>query len=248
MSIRTGRHTLFPLLVGSFFALSLPFESCASPLSLGSGNLKIEVEPGSHWLHDYPLFLGLKKKNPPQIALWVETPGGRYIGALYVSGKSAKQSWLGSKDIRRPEALPVWSHHRGIADKDGLYMPTKDMPETDAISGATPEKGLTLAFTPALRQFIILVEVNHSVDFNDAYPKSAAKGSPSYTGGDDGSGQPSIVYAATVDFDSETIDFPFLLLGHGSQDGRDGNIAADNSTLTSALDIVKSIKMSQTGR
>lgn len=36
------------------------------------GSVEIVVERGDAWLHDFPLFLGIKRKNPPQIAVWIE--------------------------------------------------------------------------------------------------------------------------------------------------------------------------------
>ena len=58
----------------------------------GSGNIKISVEQGSGWLHDFPIFWFIKKKNAPQIAVWTEDLNGNYLSAIYVSEKLAKQS------------------------------------------------------------------------------------------------------------------------------------------------------------
>lgn len=69
-----------------------------------SNDLKISIEKGDEWLHDFPLFMGINKKNPPQIAT---------------------QSWQSSKGNRRKEALPHWCYQRGIQYEDGLYLPTK---------------------------------------------------------------------------------------------------------------------------
>ena len=35
-----------------------------------TGDVKVEVEKGDNWLHDYPLILGINKKSPPQVAVW----------------------------------------------------------------------------------------------------------------------------------------------------------------------------------
>ena len=40
------------------------------------GSVEIVVERGDAWLHDFPLFLGIKRKNPPQIAVWIEDAQG----------------------------------------------------------------------------------------------------------------------------------------------------------------------------
>ena len=31
------------------------------------GDVKVCIEQGEQWLHDFPLFLGINKKNPPQM-------------------------------------------------------------------------------------------------------------------------------------------------------------------------------------
>lgn len=57
------------------------------------GSVEIVVERGDAWLHDFPLFLGIKRKNPPQIAVWIEDAQGRYLSTVYASSKIATQSW-----------------------------------------------------------------------------------------------------------------------------------------------------------
>lgn len=46
---------------------------------------------------------------------------------------------------------------------------------------------------------MVKVEVNHSSDFNDSYPKNAPAGDAHYSGGKEGSGQPALIYRADVD-------------------------------------------------
>lgn len=206
-------------------------------------DLKISIEQGDTWLHDYPLFWGIKKKNPPQIAVWIEDMGGNYISTIYVSHKIATQSWQAAGENRRKEALPHWCHKRGIVYEDGLYVPTQNNPVADAISGATPQSGFNLKMTPSekLQKFIVKVEVNHSTDFNENWPKAAKEGSSNYSGGKDGSGQPAVVYAAIVDLTADQKVFTAELIGHSSPDGKDGEIVDDVSSLTSALSIIKSV-------
>lgn len=207
------------------------------------GNLKISIEQGDAWLHDFPLFLGINKKNPPQIAIWLEDVNGNYLSTIYASHKIATQSWQSSGGNRRKEALPHWCYSRGVQYPDGLYLPTKKQPLTDGVTGATPHGGFAIKVSPAkgFKQFVVKVEVNHSTDFNEHYPKSAKENEPNYSGGKEGSGQPAVVYAATVDLTSGKGEFETVLIGHSSPDGSDGNIDADVSSLTSAFNIVKSI-------
>ena len=186
-----------------------------------SNDLKISIEKGEEWLHNFPLFLGINIKNPPQIAIWTEDMEGNY----------------------RKEALPHWCYQRGIQYEDGLYLPSKKEPLTDGISGATPKGSFNVKMSPTgkLKKFIVKIEINHSTDFNDAYPKSAKEGDANYSGGKEGSGQPALVYAAEVDLTSGKKEFTAKLIGHSSPDGSNGDLTKDTSSLTTALHIVKSI-------
>lgn len=225
----------------------LPFVllgSCEKELVVyEQGDLKISVEQGEAWLHDFPVFMGIKKKNPPQLAIWIEDAGGNYISTVYATHKIATQSWQAAGGNRRKEALPHWCYSRGVRYADGLYLPTKREPLTDGISGATPQGGFDLKLRPGrdLERFVLKVEVNHSTDFNDAYPESAKAGETGYSGGKHGSGQPAVVYAAEVDLSSGGREFEAVLIGHSSPDGTSGGVDPDVSGLTSALRIVERI-------
>ena len=207
------------------------------------GDIKVSIEAGDAYLHDFPLFMGIKRKNAPQMAVWIEDMQGNYLSTIYVTDKIANQSWAFAGGNRRKEALPHWCYSRGVQAEDGLYLPTKSAPVTAAVSGATPHGSFNLKLIPQkeLKQFIVKIEVNHSTDFNEFYPKSAKEGEANYSGGKMGSGQPAVVYAAQVDLNSGEKAFEAKLIGHSSPDGSDGKITADTSTLTTALNIVKKI-------
>lgn len=209
-------------------------------------DLKIRVEAGSEWKHPFPIFLGIKQQNSPQIAIWVEDLSGNYISTIYASHKIAQQAWMANGSNRRKESLPHWCYKRGVRYDDGLYLPTKSKPLTDGISGATPTSSFDVKLTPTSRlsQFVVKAEFNHSTDFNDFYPKHAKEGDNSYSGGKEGSGQPAVVYSVLVNRASEQKIFKAELIGHSSPDGSDGNLYTDLSTLTSAVNIVKEITIS----
>jgi hypothetical protein len=199
--------------------------SCEKDLvTYGQGDVKVTIESGDAWLHDFPMFLGIKRKNPPQIAIWAEDASGNYLSTLYVTHRAATRSWIGGVD--RPEALPVWSHAHGAES-------------VDASSGATPQSGFDVKARPVgnLRQFTVKIEINHSTDWNDAWPKNATKSAANFSAE---SGQPALVYAA-VDLDSPQTAYTATLIGHSSPDGTDGEIRPDTSTITSALKIAKKI-------
>lgn len=218
--------------------------SCQNELiEYEQGNVKISIEQGEEWVHDFPLFLGINKKNPPQIAIWLEDVHGNYLSTVYASHKIATQSWQSAGNNRRKEALPHWCYSRGVQYEDGLYLPTRKQPLTDGISGATPRGGFDVKINPAigLKQFVVKVELNHSTDFNENYPKTTKEGDATYSGGKEGSGQPAVVYAATIDLNSDVKMYEAKLTGHSSPDGSDGKLYEDVSSLTTALHIVKSI-------
>ena len=194
-----------------------------------SGDLNVCIEAGEGWLHDYPLFLGIKKKNPPQIAVWMEDTDGRYLGTLYASKKIATQGWVGAGGNHRKEALPRWSHRHGEV--------------FDGMTGATPRASFDVRLKDKadIRHFYVMVEVNHSIDFSDRYSDDKKEGEPDYSGGTEGSGQPALVYRADVDLDSAHTSFDAVLIGRSSADGADGKLYDDLTGITSALSIVKRI-------
>ena len=208
-----------------------------------TGDLRVSIEKGDAWLHDFPLFLGINKKNPPQIAIWVEDEAGHYLSTLYVTHKIATQSWQASKGNRRKESLPHWCYQRGVQYSDGLYLPTRKEPFTDGITGATPTGSFSVKMTPMdnRKKWVVKIEINHSTDWNEAYPKNANEGEKNYSGGKEGSGQPAVVYAATIDLTSGQKEFTANLMGCSSPDGSNGVLTTDTSSLSTALHIVKKI-------
>lgn len=210
--------------------------------------ITVRFETGDHYKHPLRINKLITIKTTPQIAVWIEDLDGRYIDTLYVTRRAGTQGWrtspdLPAKKIRRPESLPCWSHRRGVVYPDGLFMPTRDNPLTDAITAASPAGDFRLRTKAPgnLTKFVVLAEVNNSADFNDDYPADAQPGTPGYSGGEWGSGQPSVVYAAAVDLAAGPGTWELSPIGHGSPDGTDGNINPDTGGLTTARDIVRRI-------
>ena len=215
-------------------------------LRYGQGDLQVCIEQGDAYLHDFPLFLGIKKKNPPQMAVWIEDMQGNYLSTLYVTRKIAAADWQSAGGNRRKEALPHWCYARGVQYEDGLYLPTKKQPFADGISGATPRESFDIKLMPSqtFKECIVKIEVNHSTDFNESYPETAREGEKGYSGGKEGSGQPSVVYAAHIDLSAGNKTFEAVLIGHSSPDGTSGLLQEDISGLTTALHIIKYITIS----
>lgn len=229
----------------SIMLLSLNTACQKEELTFVSGDLQIDVTAGDHWLHDFRLFMGIDRKNPPQFAIWTEDLNGNYIETIYVTERIATESWIANGDNRRKEALPYWCHKRGVVYDDGLYLPTKDKPIADAFTGATPKTDAIFKCPSNAFELpvVIKAEFNQSTDFNDAWPKDAKESDANYSGGPEGSGQPAVVYSAILS--SEDSCVTLKLTGHSSPDGTDGNLYSDVESLDTGLEIVKTITVTR---
>ena len=194
-------------------------------------------------------FLKGESYNHPLMAIWLEDTSGRYIETLYVAESIGKGIFLHGKQsdghweagpVRRPAALPYWSHKRGIREADGLYIPTPEHTMPDAITGPTPTGNFILqskSTAPAPSVFKLLLEINQPWDWNEYWTNSMFLDDENYKT----SSQPAVVYAATIDLDSSRKEFTMVPVGHSHYSGLDGNLYNDLSTLTTALQIVKNI-------
>jgi len=212
-------------------------------LNYSTGDIRINIETGDSWLHDFPLFFGISKKNPPQFAIWLEDTSGNYLSTIFVTSKIATEGWIANKGNRRKESLPHWCHKRGVVYDDGLLLPTKEEPLPDGITGATPkvDKEFQISIKDFTEPVIIKAEFNHSIDFNDFFPENAVEGHDNYSGGKMGSGQPAVVYADTIYFNRP--GRYLKLIGRSSADGSDGMVYSDLEKLTTAKSIVKQISV-----
>ena len=221
------------------FAVFLGILSCkGTPEQIKSGDLVIRMEPGEEWLHQFSFMI----KNPPQFVLWTEDKEGHYLHTLYATRKVATQGWVMNKGNRRLEALPYWEHQRDVSDEKGFLLPSKKHPLADSVTGATPRKGVEIRCSPesVINGFYLFLEVNHSTDFNNAWPADAVITDNNWTGGEGGSGQPSLVYSLWIDGKNPGTR-NMRLAGHGSPDGSDGGVYDDLSSLTTSLDIIQNI-------
>ena len=217
----------------------------AVPLLLASiaegAKLEITVNTGKHYTHSYRWGI-LNLRLAPQMAFWLEDEKGNFAANIYITYRSATSKWVGGKDIRRPAALPVWSHAQGIQYKDGLYMPDRDHPLPDAVTGATPKQSFTKewnipeSLSPG--RYVIKAEVNNSFDYNEKYKKDLPENDPDLNAEN---GQPSVVYEGEMVLGTKGAKIWLAACGHGHPTGRDGKIYADMKGLTSALEVVDSI-------
>lgn len=201
-----------------------------------------------------PLEIILKKGkayNHPIMAIWVEDLEGNYIGTLYVAKSIAKGFYRHGDHssgrwqpgpVRRPAALPYWSHQRGVQYEDGLFIPTPNHPMPDAVTGPTPKGSFRLHTQipqTDLRQFRILLEINQSWDWNHFWHNNKFPDDANYKT----SSQPAVVYEALVDLDAQNLVLDLKPIGHSHWSGKTGELFTDLKTLTTALNIVKQISV-----
>lgn len=218
--------------------------------------LQIDLRAGEHYESEpQPLFLWLSYKATPQMVFWLEDIQGRYIDTLFVTKKVSNSSFgsLSGEKLRRPEALPYWSHKRGVRYDDGLMTPDTNSEEFDGISGATPSGHYdihTRLQDPQLNgPFRVLMEINRSYDFNDFYHKLRYPEDPVYSGSGS-SGQPSLIYAAKIDLSGAsnvTYQKQHVIMqpiGHGHHSGADGSLSTELEGFDTALRLVERVLVS----
>jgi len=212
------------------------------PSGTAESSLRVSIEPGSAYTQKTKMGL-MSMTVIPQMAIWIEAEDGRFIDTIYVTKKSATGKWSAAGGSRRPEALPVWSHARGIKNPDGGYMPDPKKALPDAVSGATPNKAfekswkLPASLVPGL--YRIKVELNSSFDWNEAYPDKLPKSHPRWS---EVNGQPSLVYEASIRLGGGSASVLLKPVGSGALRGEDGKVAPGLEGLTTALKLIESIK------
>lgn len=196
----------------------------------------IEFQKGNH--HNHPL-----------MSIWVEDVDSNFIETLYVA-RSIATSVFGYGDksegvwkpgmVRRPAALPYWSHKRGIVAEDGLYLPTPDNPVPDAITGPTPADDFVLLSKVEFKEndtLRVLMEINQSWDWNEYWTNNKYPDDQEYKT----SSQPSVIYEAVFTPANKGKPIELKLVGHGHYSGKDGKLYTDISTLTTAKQIAGKI-------
>ncbi|MBD0404327.1 DUF4405 domain-containing protein [Flammeovirga sp. EKP202] len=209
--------------------------------TIGDHQISVEFKKGKSFRH-------------PLIAIWLEDTGGHYIETLYISQSISSSTFqIGKKvgdgyapaTVRRPEALPYWSHKRGIKASDGLYIPLDSAPDLDGVTGATPLNNFIISSKTNLKQhapFKIMVEFNQSFDWNEYYSKDRFPDDKIYSGSG-AVGQPSMIFTSEIqptDLVSKTYKI-MELIGHGHHSGKNGELYTDMSNITTAKEIADRI-------
>ncbi len=189
--------------------------------------------------------------NHPLMAFWLEDTSGRYIQSLYVA-KSIAKGYFRYGDastgrwkpgpLRRPAALPYWGHKRGIKANDGYYIPAKDSPMPDAVTGPTPKADFILKTNSKHKKpevFNVMMEINQSWNWNHYWHNNKFPDDEHYKT----SSQPALVYKATININNLLPEYIMKPIGHSHWSGKNGNLYDDLSTITTALDIVDEVKI-----
>ena len=152
-----------------------------------------------------------------------------------------------TKDTRmRPESLPVFLHKLGAQADNGFYVPTDSKLAIDGYSGATMEDNFIYSIQLPKKltgKYRVRFEINHSFDFNEFYSSDRFPEDPVYSG-NGFTAQPSVIYEAIVDLDSDKALNQMSVVGRGHHSGQNGRLYSDLENLTTALELVDRILVS----
>lgn len=224
----------------------VPHEIMAYNFTDSLANLEVEVLAGDHFWY-------------PQVAIWIEDSVGNYIESLMVTHSTAKGDFFGgrtkynfkdadkgsnasNKSIIRVDALPYWSHKRGVLLSDGYFSPSRSNPLADAISGATPQGSFLLqTLFEGLDRYRILLEVNVAFDDNEYFSEFDFADDTIYHGGAGLLGQPSLIYEVEVNRRDGEKYYLMDLKGRGHHSGQTGELYQDLSGITTASEVIDRI-------
>ena len=154
------------------------------------------------------------------MAIWTEDLEGNYIQSLYVSHATAKGTFFGGRtkenfksfdgsksgdgSSEELDALPIWSHKRGVVQADGIFAPSYNNPLPDAITGATISDNFKLEtlFNPLKENKVrLLLEINVAFDDNEYFSQYDFPDDEVFHAGTGQLGQPSIIFEAIIDLE-----------------------------------------------
>jgi hypothetical protein len=226
----------------------------------GTGDSRVTVEELVSNLNGtgVPLELSLTKGksfNHPTFAVWMEDPEGHFLQTLFVTrsfgsgtfgyGDASGGVWKPGQ-VRRPAALPYWSHRAGMTKGLTSYVPDAAQPVPDGFTSATPKGSFVLKTrgekeNPKIVR--LFMEINQTWDWNSFWTNNKFPDDREYKT----SSQPAVVYAATIDLNSRGTTYELLPAGRSSHSGADGKLYNDLETMTTALHIAEKITVVVSG-
>jgi len=217
--------------------LALALLPLATSSAYAEEAVSVSVTQGADWISTVKMGI-MTVKKAPQYAAWIETTDGKYVQTLMVTSRAANGKWRAAPAKGRPEALPVW-----LAAKASGALKS----DIDAATSATPEAGAAVTgkaggLVPGM-EYVVRFEINHSFDYNAAWPKDAEKGDAGFSGVN---GQPSLVYEARFVAGKQAV-VSLRPVGHGAVDGSSGALIPGIDGMTSALYIAGSVTVTIKG-
>jgi hypothetical protein len=189
--------------------------------------------------------------NHPLMVIWAEDENGQFIQTLYLAesistgvflhGDMSSGKWMPAV-VKRPAALPYWTHRSGNKEKIEAGLKENDKLVPDAFTGPTPPANFVMSVkmnNDEHRVFRLYFEINQTWDWNEYWTNNKFPDDEDYKT----SSQPALVYTTLINLDDPQSEYSFMLLGHSHWSGRTGELFTDLSTMTTALDIAREIKV-----
>ena len=222
-----------------FFAVGLIFFSrkrSAEPAKITSIGKKARGNPSGFSLRfsltvDKNTYLHTDYGEPPQLAIWLESPNGKFFKTVVVTQRPGDNNWMGKVDC--PVTFPIWELKQFVRKRR-----PDDIQQIRVVTGATPKGGVsrTSVRVPPGSRWRYFVGVNASGDFNDAFPHGLKEGGPD----DGGNGQPSLVYSGEIVAKIGQKDTP-KLVGFTDQFTPVDTLRTDFEKITTARRLVRKI-------
>ena len=132
--------------------------------------------------------------EPPQFAIWLESPSTKELKTIFVTHRVARGDWEGKANV--PVALPLWFK---------LFMESRSQGEAGTpakkssmvITGATPKSdyfSVRVEVEPG-SEWICWIEMNLAGDYNDAFPEIDLK---TLREDEFSNGQPALVFKTVI--------------------------------------------------
>lgn len=219
--------TVVAMIAGRVFAMAAEEPPAPEPGATQGERFELILEPGPYYSKTVN-YVVYRYTVWPQVAAWVETLDGEYLGTIYVTDVAVSQEFDAAPEEGRPEALPVWTHLTapgGIDELDAVTSPTT------VESTVTYGNSLAAELDPGA--YVVMLETNRSYDWNDTYTRRNAGVN----------GQPSLVYRAEIRVGDADMTATFEPVGTGSVDGSDGRVRGDLSDIDTALKLFSDLRI-----
>jgi hypothetical protein len=177
--------------------------------------------------------------EPPQFAIWLESPETKKLKTVFVTHRVAIGDWEGKANV--PVALPQWfKQFRGNGN------PTKEkvsaMGSDLVITGATPKEdyfSIRVEVKPG-SAWICWIEMNLAGDFNEAFPEFDRE---ELKEDEFSNGQPALLFRADIRAIEDSTFRPALVAQSTWEKGI-ARVEPVSEGITTAKDVFDEIKIS----